>query len=114
MRTFKFKLHRDRDLRAPPRLEELPHDTGLRRGGYELALACVNQALKNQSPIGAAKDRLTRPLRVGHKTGHIPSLIANSRDVVERTIGIGGFGGFALGINVAPEDLVVRPEPRER
>src|SRR5260221_5385968 len=74
----------DLDLCAPPRPPVYQLDTGLSCRCYELALACVNQALENQSPIGAAKDRFTRALRVGHEPGNVPSLIANTRNVVKR------------------------------
>src|SRR5947209_4704451 len=73
----------------------------------------MDQTFKNQSSIRAAQNWLTGALRMRHQAGDIPLLVADAGDVVERAVGISGLGCLSLGVRIAPEDLVVRPELRQ-
>jgi hypothetical protein len=42
-----------------------------------------------------------------HQAGDIALFVADTGDIVERTVRIGDIGGFSLRIDIAPEDLVV-------
>ena len=89
-----------------------PHS--LRGFGHEVVFQSMNQALENQPPIRATQDRLASALRMRHEPGDIASFVANSRDIIERAVWVGLFSGFAVGINITPEDLVVCPQPGQR
>src|ERR1035437_2633402 len=53
----------------------------------------VNHALQHQSPISAAQDRLAGALRMRHRAGHVPLLVADAGDAVEGAVRVGGFRG---------------------
>src|SRR5947208_984104 len=65
-----------------------------------------HQALKNQTAIYGAEDGFAGTLRVGHQAGDVSCLVADAGDAVEGAVRIGSFGWLALGINVAPQDLI--------
>src|SRR6266567_6941949 len=74
----------------------------------------MDQALKNQPSVGTAQNWFAGAFGMRHEAGNVPRFVAEAGDVVEGTVRVGGFGRVALGIYIAPEDLVVCPERGQR
>src|SRR5581483_8426710 len=87
----------------------------VRSSGFRerFALQRANQALENQTSIGASQQRLAGPLRMRHKAADIAAFVADTGDVVQRAVRIRVVRQFAGRAHVAPQDLVVRLQPRD-
>ena len=74
----------------------------------------MNHALENKFSIRAPQQRFAGALGMRHDPGHIALLVANTCNVLKRTVGICGLGQVSVRIAVLPQNLVIRFEIRER
>src|ERR1043166_5100707 len=73
----------------------------------------MEQALENQPAGRATQNLLAGAFRMWHQARHISRCVANAGDIVERPVGVCALSGFALSIDIPPEDLLVRLEPAQ-
>ena len=67
----------------------------------------MEEAFEDEAAVGAAKDGFAGALGVRHEAGDVAGGVADAGNVAEGTVGVALLGGFALGIDVLPEDLAV-------
>nr|ADI18668.1 hypothetical protein [uncultured Acidobacteria bacterium HF4000_26D02] len=75
---------------------------------------CRDHGFEHDQAVGAAEDRLTRPLRMRHQTNHVPRGVAHPGDRGERPVRIGGVRHGPVGGAVAEQHLPVRLDRRDR
>jgi hypothetical protein len=62
----------------------------------------------------AAEQLVRRILGVGHQAEDVPRLIANTGNILERSVGIRTRGRLAFAVNVTQQDLAILSDPFKR
>lgn len=73
----------------------------------------VEELLKNPDAIRISQPGITGPLRMRHHAEHIAPLIADTCDMMGRTIGIGQLRNLTFGITILVQDLTLTDQCRQ-
>src|SRR5258706_515027 len=87
------------DASAEPRRDTLPAKVGETKR--------LDHRLEHRAAVDAAKQRFAGAFRMRHHADDVSRLVADTRDGVDRSVGIPGVVDHAVRIGIAQHDLTV-------
>src|SRR4051812_31907173 len=87
----------------PKKMVKRDKDHGL---SHQFRLVLHQQGFDNRTTVNISQPFGSSPLGMGHHTKYIALAVADTRDIAQGAVGVGGIGDSARGIAVAVNHLV--------